>query len=114
MAHQYVDSINPSPIRFVIQYEYPSDVFKLECDVTLSVTAKTQLFRIPRLQSLFFRLYEFHPRILRKITHLQDYKGTLQIIADKDFTDEDAYGIDIIWSSFNEHQVEIKFKQFLS
>jgi len=114
MAYRYVNSINPSPIRFVIQYEYPSDIFKLECNVTLSVTAKTSIFRIERLQKLFYHLYEYYPRILRKIIQLQDYKGTLQVVADKDFTEGDAVGIDIIWQSYNEYQVEIKFIEFLS
>ena len=45
---------------------------------------------------------------------MQDYKGTLQIMADKDFTDEDADDIDAAWKLFNECQIEIKFIEFLS
>jgi hypothetical protein len=114
MAYDYVDSINPSPVRFVIKYEYPSDVFTLDCELTLSVTAKSQIFRFQRLQKLFYYLYEVRPRILRKILQIQDYKGTLQLIVDKDFTDDDAFNIDAIWKSYNECQVEIKFIEFLS
>lgn len=114
MAYRYVDSINPSPIRFVIKYEYSSKIFKLDCELTLSVTAESQKFRIPRLLNLFWSLHENRRRVLRKILHMQDYKGTLQILADKDFTDEDAEDIDAAWKSFNECQVEIKFIEFLS
>jgi hypothetical protein len=114
MAYQYVDSINQSPIRFVIKYEYPSDIFKLDCELTLSVTAENEKFRIQRLLNLFWHLHENRRRSLRKISQIQDYKGTLQILVDKDFTDHDAYDIDASWESFNECQVEIKFIEFLS
>ena len=114
MAYAYVESINHSSVSFVIKYEYPSKIFKLDCELTLSVTAESEKIRIPRLLNLFWLLHENRHRVLRKILHIQDYKGTLQILADKDFTDEDAEDIDAAWKSFNECQVEIKFIQFLS